>query len=162
MFMAAEEFLDKCGFDVTVTKDVSALKKLATGDLQVWAAAWSSTVDPDMYQVYHKDSKATSVKNWGYPTILNDSTDQFLEEQGLIDELSTYIEEARKTNDQQTRAEIYEQALETVMELAVEMPTYQRKDCVAYNKDVIDAASLNQNPTAFAGVIDRIWELDYN
>ena len=162
MFMAAEEFLDKCGFDVTVTKDVSALKKLATGDLQVWAAAWSSTVDPDMYQVYHKDSKATSVKNWGYPTILNDSTDQFLEEQGLIDDLSGYIEEARKMNDQQTRAEIYEQALETVMELAVEMPTYQRKDCVAYNKDVIDAASLNQNPTAFAGVIDRIWELDYN
>jgi len=162
MFMEAEEFLDSCGFDITVTKDVAALKKLATGDLQVWAAAWSSTADPDMYQVYHKDSKATSVKNWGYPTILNDSTDQFLEEQYLIEKLSEYIDSARETNDQQTRAEIYEQALETVMELAVEMPTYQRKDCVAYNKDVIDATSLNQNPTAFTGVIDRIWELDYN
>ncbi len=162
MFMMAEEFLDSCGFDITVNKDVAALKKLATGDLQVWAAAWSSTADPDMYQVYHKDSKATSVKNWGYPTILSDTTDQFLEEQGLIEELSEYIDSARETNDQQTRAEIYELALETVMKLAVEMPTYQRKDCVAYNKEVIDATSLNQNPTAFTGVIDRIWELDYN
>lgn len=168
MFMMAQEFLDGpvskggCGFDISVTTDVAALKKLATGDLQVWAAAWSSTADPDMYQVYHKDSKATSVKNWGYPTILNDSTDQFLEEQGYIEDLSALIEAARKTNDQKTRAEIYEDALEIVMQLAVEMPTYQRKDCVAYNKDVIDAASLNQNPTAFEGVIDKIWELDYN
>ena len=162
MFTMAEEFLESCGFDITVTTDVSALKKLATGDLEVWAAAWSSTADPDMYQVYHKDSKATSVKNWGYPTILNDSTDQFLEEQTFIEDLSVLIEQARKTNDQKTRAEIYEEALEIVMQLAVELPTYQRKDCVAYNKDVIDAASLNQNPTAFEGVIDRIWELDYN
>ncbi len=168
MFMMAQEFLDGpvskggCGFDISVTTDVSALKKLATGDLQVWAAAWSSTADPDMYQVYHKDSKATSVKNWGYPTILNDSTDQFIEEQGYIEDLSALIENARKTNDQKTRAEIYEEALEIVMQLAVEMPTYQRKDCVAYNKDVINAASLNQNPTAFEGVIDKIWELDYN
>ena len=168
MFMMAQEFLNGsvskggCGFDISVTTDVSALKKLATGDLQVWAAAWSSTADPDMYQVYHKDSKATSVKNWGYPTILNDSTDQFLEEQGLIEDLSVLIEDARKTNDQEARAYIYEEALEIVMQLAVEMPTYQRKDCVAYNKDVIDAASLNQDPTAFEGVIDKIWELDYN
>lgn len=162
MFTMAEEFLEKCGFDITVTTDVAALKKLATGDLEVWAAAWSSAADPDMYQVYHKDSKATSVKNWGYPTILNDSTDQFIDEQGYIESLSTLIEEARETNDQQVRAGIYEQALDIVMDLAVELPTYQRKDCVAYNKDVINAASLNQNPTAFVGVIDKIWELDYN
>ena len=76
--------------------------------------------------------------------------------------MSLLIEQARETNDQKTRAEIYEEALKIVMDMAVEMPTYQRKDCVAYNKEVIDAASLNQNPTAFAGVIDRIWELDYN
>ncbi len=162
MFVQAAEFLNECGFDITVTQDISALKKLASGQLEVWAAAWSSTVDPDMYQVYHKDSKATSVNNWGYPTILNDSTDQFLEEKQIIEDLSLLIEQGRETNDQPTRAGIYEEALELVMDLAVEMPTYQRKDCVAYNKDVIDAASLNQNPTAFAGVIDRIWELDYN
>ncbi len=162
MFTQAAEFLNKCGFDITVTTDISALKKLATGQLEVWAAAWNSTVDPDMYQVYHKDSKATSVNNWGYPTILNDSTGQFDYEKLIIDELSELIEQGRETNNKKKRAEIYVEALDKVMDLAVEMPTYQRKDCVAYNKEVIDPASLNQNPTAFAGVIDKIWELDYN
>ena len=42
-----------------------ALSKLSSGLLTVWAAAWSSTIDPDMYQVYHKDSTATSTLNWG-------------------------------------------------------------------------------------------------
>ena len=93
---------------------------------------------------------------------LNDTTDQFLDEQRWIEQLSALIEKARTTNDQKTRAEDYEEALELVMKLAVEMPTYQRKDCVAYNKDVIDASSLNQNPTSFDGVISKIWELDYN
>ncbi len=162
MFSKAAELLNKAGFDITVTTDVQALKKLATGQLAVWAAAWSSTVDPDMYQVYHKDSTATSVNNWGYPTILNDATGQFTEEKGIIENLSQKIDEGRETNDQQRRAKIYEEALELVMKLAVELPTYQRKDCVAYNAEVIDSSSLNKNPTAFAGVIDRIWELDYN
>ncbi len=162
MFTQAAEFLNTCGFDITVTTDISALKKLATGQLEVWAAAWNSTVDPDMYQVYHKDSKATSVNNWGYPTILNDSTGQFDYEKSIIDELSLLIEQGRETNNKKKRAEIYVDALDLVMELAVELPTYQRKDCVAYNKNVIDPASLNQHPTAFAGVINEIWELDYN
>ncbi len=161
MFIEAESFLEDCGFDITVTTDISALKKLATGQLEVWAAAWSSTVDPDMYQVYHKDSKATSVNNWGYPTILNDSTTQFTYEKRIINELSALIEDGRETNSKPARAAIYMEALDLVMDLAVELPTYQRKDCVAYNKEVIKASSLNQNPTAFAGVIDKIWELDY-
>ena len=48
------------------------------------------------------------------------------------------------------------------MKLAVALPTYQRNDCVAFNKDIIDAATLNQNPTANAGVTDRLWEVNYN
>ncbi len=162
MFQEAKETLNKAGFDITVTTDIQALKKLATGQLTVWAAAWSSTVDPDMYQVYHKDSTATSVNNWGYPTILNDQTGEFDEEKTIIEKLSLEIEKGRETNDQQRRATTYEKALNLVMDLAVEFPTYQRKDCVAYNAEIIDSSSLNKNPTAFAGVIDKIWELDYN
>ncbi len=159
MFSEAAEFLNSCGFDITVTTDIAALKKLSTGQLAVWAAAWSSTVDPDMYQVYHRDSNATSTKNWGYDTIFGDS--KYSKEQGIINALSDLIEQGRETNDQETRAGIYKEALTLVMDLAVEMPTYQRKDCVAYNNTVIDPKSLNQNPTAFSGVIDKVWELNY-
>ena len=161
MFLQAESLLEDCGFTITIKNDASALKKLATGDLAVWAAAWSSTVDPDMYQVYHKDSNATSTKNWGYNVILNDQTGEYMEEQLIITKLSQYIDQARETDVQSERAAIYALALDEVMKLAVELPTYQRNDCVAYNPSLIDYNSLNSNPTAFAGVIDKLWELDY-
>ncbi|MDE7380082.1 MAG: hypothetical protein K2N14_03420, partial [Clostridia bacterium] len=48
------EILNKCGFLINVTTDSQALSKLSSGALTVWAAAWSSSIDPDMYQVYHK------------------------------------------------------------------------------------------------------------
>ncbi len=160
MFDSAKNFLNSCGFKITVVTDISALKKLATGQLAIWAAAWSSTADPDMYQVYHKDSKATSVNNWGYPTILNNTT-KFSYENSIIEELSTKIEDARKTTNQVTRANLYIEALDLVMDLAVEMPTYQRKDCVAYNREVIDEKTINSNPTPFQSAIDKIWELNY-
>lgn len=163
MFEAAAETLNACGFDITVGTDVSALSKLASGELAVWAAAWSSTVDPDMYQVYHKDSNATSVKNWGYDVILHDTTGKYSREYDIIvNKLSPKIEEGRETIDEAKRKKIYAEALDMVMSLAVELPTYQRNDCVAFNKDIIDAATLNQTPTANAGVTDRLWEVNYN
>ena len=162
MFRTTATFLNQCGFDVTVVTDVSALKKLATGGLAVWAAAWSSTIDPDLYQVYHKDSNATSVKNWGYPTIMADTTGQFDDEKIIIDQLSAKIEEAREVMSEEERAPLYAEALDMIMELAVELPTYQRNDLVVYNKDVIDVTSLNQNATANSGVVDKLWEINYN
>ncbi len=161
MFTKAEDILEQCGFDITVTTDIMALSKLATGDLAVWAAAWSSTIDPDMYQVYHKDSKATSIKNWGYSTILDGDDAQFSYEKGIINDLSELIDQGRETNNQDERAVIYAQALNKVMDLAVELPTYQRNDCVCYNSELISADSLNSDPTSYVGVIDRIWELNY-
>ena len=47
------------------------------------------------------------------------------------------------------------------MELAVELPTYQRKDMYVYNKNFIDAKTLLQNPNETLGVLSRIWEVNY-
>ncbi len=163
MFTEAEKFLEAyCHMDITVATDIQALKKLASGNLAVWAAAWSSAIDPDMYQVYHKDSKATSVKNWNYTEILADTTNKFATERNIIDELSEVIDEARKTTNQNERKRFYKQALDLVMDLAVELPTYQRNDYEVYNKDIIDASSLSKNPSAFNPLFDRIWDVKYN
>lgn len=160
MFQETATLLNSCGFDITVVTDPNALKKLASGSLEVWAAAWSSTIDPDMYQVYHKNSKATSVKNWGYDVIFDD--DRYKVEQGIVNELSDKIDEARKTINKTVRTALYKQALDLVMELAVELPTYQRNDLVVYNKDLIDVTSINQNPTYLSGVFDKLWLVDFN
>lgn len=145
---------------ITVKTDARALSKLSNGQLAVWAAAWSSTVDPDMYQVYHKNSQATSVNNWGYSTILPDTTGLYRVEKGIIDNLSTLIDDGRSVLDDATRATYYKEALDLVMSLAVELPTYQRTNLLVYNSSKIDPASLNTEITAYEGLISNIWKLN--
>ena len=45
------DLIDKIGMQITVSKDSNALKKLNSGELTVWAAAWTSTIDPDMNNI---------------------------------------------------------------------------------------------------------------
>ncbi len=162
MMLDASKVLNACGFKITVRTDPQALIKLASGELQVWAAAWQSSIDPDMYQVYHKDSTATSVKNWGYHEILKAGNEtKYATEIEIINELSELIEQGRETLDEYARRDTYAKALDLVMELAVELPIYQREDLFVYDKTLIDASTLNQNPSANLGLLDRIWEVNY-
>ncbi len=161
MFTNAAALLEKCGFKITVQQDITALRKLTEGKLTVWAAAWSSTIDPDMYQVYHKDSTATSIKNWGYEAIFNPNNKVYEYEKTLINELSELIEQGRETIDVESRFMTYCKALDYVMELAVELPTYQRNDMYVFNANILDKSTLNANPKGYEGVLDRIWELNY-
>ncbi len=173
----AQEYLNKWGFDIEVKTDTYGLQKLSTGDLTVWAAAWGSTIDPDMYQVYHKDSTATSVKNWGYPQILRDENKYPLENQILKgtgpyangNGLSDLIESARKIDDSTeegkfARAQIYKQALDLVMVLAIELPTYQRDDLFAYNTNKIDVSTFTPESelSAFKGLTSDIHLVSLN
>ncbi len=155
-FYKASQFLNTINFDITVATDAQALSKLASGDLAVWAAAWSSTIDPDMYQVYHMDSTATSTLNWGYKQILQNTGGKYNREKALVEELSELIEEGRETTDERERAAIYSDALDIVMQLAVELPTYQRDDLFAYNINKIDESTLNQDVSSFVGLLADI------
>ncbi len=161
MFQDAAAILNKSGFNIKISTDPNALLALTRGGLQVWAAAWSSGVDPDMYQVYHKDSMATSVLNWGYRTILNDVSQTYTTEPALINTLSDLIDQARETNTQSVRKNLYGQCLDTIMELAIELPIYQRKDMCVFNKTIIDSSTVNTKANANNGVLDRIWEVNY-
>ena len=160
VFKQAAEILNDMGWDVEVVCDTQALTKINTGSLEVWAAAWSSALDPDMYQVYHKDSTATSTLAWGYPYLKASGT---AEEINILDDLSDLIDEARETNDQEERAELYQEAMEQILDLAIELPVYQRSVLYAYNSKVIDSASLpaesEMNP--YSSPLDRIWEVEF-
>ena len=155
----AAEILNQHGFDIEVKTDINALKKLNSGALTVWAAAWGAGVDPDMYQVYHKDSTAGSTANWGYRAILNRAGYEV--ERELVNQLSDIIDRAREIIDEKKRAAYYKEALDIVMELAVELPTYQRSDLFAYNTNVIDVSTLTpaSELTPYNGPLSRIWEV---
>lgn len=157
VFLNAAELLNSCGWQIEVKPDSQALLKLTNGSLTVWAAAWGSTIDPDMYQVYHKDSTATSVKAWGYPEIINNA-DKRVEEYGIICELSEIIEKARETDVESERIPLYKEAMEYVLDLAVELPVYQRMNLYAYNSKTVKGFRTDVNP--YTSPLEKVWELE--
>ena len=160
VFRDAAALLNGMGWDVEVVCDTQALTKINTGSLEVWAAAWSSALDPDLYQVYHKDSTATSTLAWGYNYLKNSGT---TEELDILDKLSDLIDRARETNDKSVRSNLYKDAMGHILDLAIELPVYQRSVLYAFNSKVISASSLpsesEMNP--FSSPLDRIWEVEF-
>lgn len=159
-FQKAAEILNSCGWQIEVVPDTQALTKLSTGSLAVWAAAWGSSIDPDMYQVYHKNSTATSVYAWGYREILGQPS-TYPEENSILNELSELIDQARETEDQAVRTELYKDAMGYILDLAVELPVYQRKTLYAYNSNVIKSDSLPKEINPYTSPLDTIWEIEF-
>ena len=158
VFRDAATLLNSLGWDVEVVCDTQALTKINTGSLQVWAAAWSSALDPDLYQVYHKDSTATSTLAWGYNYLKTSGTSEELD---ILDELSYLIDEARATNDKEERTELYMLAMEQILELAIELPVYQRSVLYSYNSKVIKSDSISAEINPYSSPLDRIWEIEF-
>ena len=157
VFKQAAALLNDLGWDVEVKADSQALSKLSTGSLEVWAAAWGSTIDPDMYQVYHKNSTVTSVYAWGYREIKSNSS-RYSEEQGIINELSNIIDDARSIDDQPLRKGMYEDAMKLVLDLAVELPVYQRQTLYAYNGNTLKGLRESVNP--YTSPLEKLWEVE--
>ena len=160
VFRDAAALLNSMGWQIEVVCDTQALTKINTGSLAVWAAAWGSALDPDLYQVYHKDSTATSTKGWGYEHLKTSGTS---EELAILNDLADLIDDARSTNDQNERADLYEEAMSLILDLAIELPVYQRSVVYAYNSNVIKSSSLpaSSEINPYASPLDRIWEVEF-
>lgn len=163
MFTYAKSFLEEAGFSISVGNDPQALTKLVSGNLQVWAAAWSSSIDPDPYQIYSINSRASSTNNWNKDGIMNEPT-KYAEEYRIANEINDKIIAGRQTLDRRTRSNIYagnDGALDLIMELAVEFPTYQRNDLCIFRKGVLDRSTMTDEPSFNMGPISELWKLNY-
>ena len=143
-----KEVLDTIGIKIKV-KDLANSNDLwdALGahSLAFWAAAWGGSADPDMYQVYHGDNK-TGSNHYG----INDAT------------LNTIIMDARATDVVSTRKTYYKQALNIILDWAVEVPVYQRKDCVIYSTDRVNINTLTPDRTPYWSYLSEIYKLEIN
>ncbi len=111
---AASEALGTIGFDLKIN-DLSDSSVLWTategGTAEIWCAAWGSSIDPDMFQVYHTDGGSAYMYRINQP------------------ELDQLIMEGRSTTDQAVRKAIYKECLDYIVDYAVEIPIYQRQQC---------------------------------
>lgn len=166
IFTNAQELLGKIGVKVDIEVDTDILNKLSTAydsGLQVWAAAWGDGgVDPDMFQIWYSDpavNQGTSAASTGLYYLFTNGSD---EEKTMLKELNELINAGRSTLDTEERKEIYKKALELSTGLAVEVPTYQRKNMFVYNKDVINGATLfsGEDVTPFQSPLSFIWTIE--
>ena len=160
VFKRAAEILNSMGWDIKIEADSQAVTKFAAGSLEVWAGERETAFEPDLYQVYHQNSRAASAYAWGYREIKR-NTSFYRNENMMISSLSNLIDGARSIMDQEARKPLYEEAMGIVFDLAVELPVYQRQDLVIWNKKVIDSSTLTLAHNYIIGLTDRVWEIDF-
>lgn len=131
----AKDAFEKIGFTLDIMDYANANDLYAsyqTGAADMWCAAWQASSDPDMYQLYHSQG----------------STNYYQIADPDLDEL---IEAGRKSTDQAYRKSIYQAAMEIIMDWGVEIPIYQRSDCVLVSTERVDVDTLPTDMTPYWG-----------
>jgi len=149
----AQASLAKLGMELKINdpSDSNILwDALDAGTQEMWTAAWGASIDPDMYQVYH----SSNVVGEGG----TDSNHYHIRDADL-DQL---IMDARQSDDQNYRKAIYKQALDIIIDWAVEIPTYQRQNIVIFSTVRINIDTLTPDITTFWGWQNDIELLEMN
>jgi Bacterial extracellular solute-binding proteins, family 5 Middle. len=147
----ASAALKTIGFNLIVTdlSDPNVMwDKLDAGTQEMWCAAWQATIDPDMYQVYHSNN---IVGKGG-----TDSNHYHIADK----DLDTLIMEARKSDDQSYRKSCYKQCLDIILDWAVEIPVYQRQNCVVFSVDRVNIDTITPDITTFYGWFSEIENME--
>ena len=123
---------------------------LDAGTQHLWCAAWGSTIDPDMYQVYH----SSNIVGLGG----TDSNHYHIQSA----ELDQLIADARKSSDQAYRKEVYKAALNEIMDWAVEIPAYQRQNIVIASTERVDISTVTPDVTTYWGWLAEVQTMNMN
>ena len=132
--MGANFEINDC--DMTVLTD-----GLYSGSFDIWAAVWDTSADPsDMNSIYMSDAGGNF---YG----ISDKR---------VDEL---LQLACSTIDMDKRKLYYKEVMENILDLAVEMPVYQRKHLYVFNTNVVDKTSIPRNISQYRSYIEEIENL---
>ena len=146
--------LNEMGMDLIINDPADSNElwdALDAGTAQLWAAAWGSTPDPDMYQVYHS-SNVVGLEG-------SSSSNHYQIQDEKLDEL---IMTARSTTDQAFRKATYKDALELIMSWGVELPTYQRQEATLFSTERVNVDTIPGDMTPYYGWAAEIHNLELN
>lgn len=145
ILMSAAEALKSIGMTLTVNDVADAnimWDALKAENAELWCAAWSATIDPDMFQIYH--SKGGTAH---YYAIYSDYLDQL-------------VMDGRSNTSIDYRKAVYKEALDFIVDYAVEIPVYQRNDLFLFSTERVNTDTLVQDPTTFYTFKKEIYNIE--
>lgn len=144
---AASEALATIGFELSINdlSDTSILWSALSGQTaEIWCAAWQATLDPDMFQIYHSEGGSA------YQYAI------------YSDELDELVMEGRTNTDQAFRKAVYKEALDFIVDYAVEIPIYQRQNGTVFSSARINMDTIPADLTTYYGYAAEIEKIQMN
>ncbi len=138
--------LKTIGFTLTVNDMANASDLFASyqsGTAEGWVAAWQSTNDPDMFQLYHSQG----------------ATNYYAINDADLDEL---IMAARQTTDQEARKAMYKEAMEIILDWGVELPVYQRSEATIFSTERVNIDTIAKDQTPYWTYKSELNNLELN
>lgn len=128
---AGSRLLSEIGISLTITDTADASQMwtvIDSGSHQIWAAVWETGVQPRLSNMYSEDN-------------LYGISSEILDES---------ISVSASSKDNEELKEAYGNCLNILFnEYAVEIPVYQRSDCILFSTLRIDKATLPENMTGY-------------
>jgi peptide/nickel transport system substrate-binding protein len=122
--------------------DFSTLMNMKdAGELDMWVAAWGNSTTCDLTQLFGSKGNDNDVHLYN-------------------DELDALLEEVLKTVDFEERCKLVARELDIIMENAVYMPVYQRKNMEIYNASTIRLETLPEETTTYWNYASQIYTLE--
>lgn len=145
MYTQAAEDMAALGGELQINDVQFAVLQAAMNDgtADIFTLAWGNVTNCD------KSSQFSSNGGQNRYNVKDDRMDQL-----LIDIMQTVDLEERKA--------LVAEMLDLAMDLAIELPLYQRKNILAYNGDNVDLSSFPEETTAFWDYSSELWKVRMN
>lgn len=113
------------------------------GELDMWVMAWGNSTDCDLTQIFGSRGGSNDHKYYSA-------------------EIDALQEQIMQTIDFEERCKLVEQELDLIMDAAVYMPVYQRKNMEVYNANTIKLETLPEETTTYYNYAAQIEKLEMN
>ena len=167
MISEASKALATIGMNLIVTdlSDSSGLwDDIDARQVDMWCAAWSATVDPDMYQIYYSDvadhngDPGVGKNPYGGPAQGGSNKMYCIADADLDNMILT----ARESLDQSYRKTMYKACLDIVVDWAVEVPVYQRQNAIIFSTERVNMSTMTPDITTFYKWYAEIENIELN
>ena len=77
-------------------------------------------------------------------------------------ELDQMVEDGRTNTDQTYRKAVYKEALDFIVDFAVEIPVYQRQECSLYSTERVNMDSVTPDQSTYYNWMNEAYNVELN